>query len=60
MNKMNARVTKVGDGEVVHGGVGAVVIVLVGGRWRERVQESWLVVTRQLGKGKYSTIGRRA
>ena len=52
MNKMNARVTKVGDGEVVHSGVGAVVIVLVGGRWTERVQESWLVVTRQLGKGK--------
>jgi len=52
MNKMNARVTKVSDGEVVRSGVGAVVIVLVGGRWTERVQESWLVVIRQLGKGK--------
>lgn len=44
MNKMNARVTKVSDGEGVHSSVGAVVIVLVGGR---RVQESWLEVTRQ-------------
>lgn len=29
MNKMNARVTKVSDGEGVHSSVGAVVIVLV-------------------------------
>ena len=57
MNKMNARITKVSDGEVVHSSVGAVVIVLVGGR---RVQESWLVVTRQLGKGKWEIKHDRA
>jgi hypothetical protein len=32
MNKMSARITKVSDEEVVHSSVGAVVIVLVGGR----------------------------
>ena len=57
MNKMNARVTKVSDREVVHSSVGAVVIVLDGGR---RVQESWLVVTRQLGKGKWEIMHDRA
>jgi hypothetical protein len=57
MNKMNARITKVSDGEVVHSSVGAVVIVLVGGR---RVQESWLLVTRQLGNGKWEIKHDRA
>ena len=58
MNKMNAsaRVTKVSDGEVVHSSVRAAIIVLVS----RRVQESWLVVTRQLGKGKWEIKHDRA
>ena len=58
MNKMNAnaRVTKVSDREVVHSSVGAAIVVLVG----RRVQESWLVVTRELGKGKWEIKHDRA